>query len=112
MNRRLFLSSLVLASGSLLVSECPEFMALSKDIRNLAPGEVVIAEPGMIFGLPAKPKEGDTVQIVIDTASVENPSIVSYQGISILEDHESLILDSLGNIKLTYREDKMNWVLT
>ena len=86
-------------------------MPVAEVDRSLKAGEIFVAEPGMKLGLPAKPQEGDTIQIVIDTASVENPSIVSYQGVSILEDHEPLILDSLGNIKLTYRQDKKNWEL-
>lgn len=80
-----------------------------KNIRNLKIGGIYLAEADGLFYLPSNPSDGDFVHIVVDNKSVLDPCTLNGNGVKVLGYKESLSLDSLANIKLTYRAATKNW---
>ena len=78
---------------------------------NLSAGEIILVKAGMNFNLPTKPRDGDTVMLVVRGESLEKPAIVKYKSSKIVGDTEALELDSMANVRLVYNAPTDNWNL-
>lgn len=78
---------------------------------NLSAGEIILVKAGMNFNLPAQPRDGDTVILVVRGESLRRPGIVKYKSSKIVGDSEALELDSMSNVRLVYHAPTDNWDL-
>ena len=68
-----------------------------------------IVEPDSRLFLPNGPKNGQTINLIIPRQSVQNPSKLIFSKNLILGDKEDLVLDSFGQIRLTFVNDRVGW---
>lgn len=82
-----------------------------KNSKTLEAGDVYEAEADYAINLPFNPKDGDTVYIVITSESLKKPALINYYEQKIVGFKEPVLLNTLGNIRLTYRSATNNWHL-
>lgn len=111
MNRRVFLATIIVGVPVLVSSFDLSNIVFATNAKLLKAGDVVIAESDTYLRLPKNPKDGDSVQIVVENSTLESPCIVQYESTSIAGDREPLILDSTANFKLIFRQLTQNWEL-
>lgn len=107
-----------LATGSFLLSSSSLFAniifsksKLTDKICSLSKNSCHQVQQGQQILLPSKPKDGDTIFLAIESSEIKKPAVIKYQGLPILGDREDLILDSIANIKLTFRTNS-GWQLS
>lgn len=64
-----------------------------------------------VYVLPQNPKKGETVYFHIPQKSLRFPSRIKYTNHTIAGEKDDLILDSLANISLCFKSEKLGWVL-
>ena len=114
-NRRQFIISSIAMMGTVasgVKALGPGLLSsYSNGVYDLVPGEIVLVRAGMSFNLPARPQDGDAVTLIIRGSSLDTPGIVNYRSSTIMGDKESLELDSMANVKLTFKAATNDWYL-
>jgi hypothetical protein len=96
-------------SSTLLGSDTRPRSLERKKLKKLKSGDICLAEPDALISLPSHPRDGDFVHIAVDGSSLNKPSIITSSKAKIVGEEESLELDSLAILKLTFNAATNNW---
>lgn len=111
MDRRVFLATILVGAPALAYSFDLSKIGNTSNTVRLKAGDVILAESNACLQLPKDPKDGDTVQIVVENTTLDQPCQIVYETTAIAGDREPLILDSTANFKLVFRNSSQNWEL-
>ncbi len=122
MNRRQFFTGIIMALASTTASMAQANVEVTtlKSLWNwgkkkefaLKVGDIHLVQGNTIIKLPSEPRDGDEVLLEIPNTALRFPATVRSDSTAILGENEDLILDSFGNIRLTYQSQTKNWILT
>lgn len=82
-----------------------------KNTKNVEAGDIVEAEADTALNLPFHPQDGDQVYIAISAESLSKPCLINFYEHKIVGFKEPVILNSIANIRLTFRSATNNWHL-
>ncbi len=113
MNRRLFLATFIVGAPASMATSLnlKGLLNTSKQQIELKAGDVVIAKSDTNLMLPRNPKNGDSVQIVVENSTLHRPCTIQYETHAIVGDNEALVLDSIANFRLVFNARSDNWEL-
>jgi hypothetical protein len=84
----------------------------TEDSLFIIANSIQIVGENQKLSLPENAKEGDTILLSIPAKSATRPSQINYGTVPIAGDRDHLILDSISNIKLTYKGQTSGWTLS
>lgn len=103
--------SFLLSSSSLFAEFIFNKSKITDKTCNLNKNSCHHVKQGQQIHLPMKPEDGDSIFLVIESNEIKKPAVIKFQGQPILGDNEDLILDSIANIKLSFKTSS-GWSLT
>tara|TARA_R110002072_G_scaffold64203_5_gene159731 strand:- start:70168 stop:70527 length:360 start_codon:yes stop_codon:yes gene_type:complete len=115
--RRVFVENFIKLSASSIILSSTFASSSLFNLRktnkscHLKRNDCLEVKPNQKISLPVNPVHGDSVFIAINGDSLDQPASIKYDGHPILGDKEDLILDSLANLKLTYKSNA-GWLLS
>ncbi len=84
----------------------------SSKLKNNLVSDINEASSLRTYVLPNSPKEGETVYFHIPQKSLRFPSRIKYKHHKIAGEKDDLILDSLANICLKFKNENEGWILS